>query len=224
MRTILIATITGSVLLSACGSGDPEEQTLDAFFSAVQEGDQAAVERVSLTTFDGTVESWEIIERGTESAGPFPLVELEAELENKRNEARRQREENATFVSDNRDTYDAYTRQYAEDPSASFEGELATFHEQLQERQGLVAQLEADAEQLAFDIEALQHAATLSLSTPVDDNFEGQIKVKPLQVRINDGSEDETYTVVLQRYELTDTRQERPLRPRWIVAEIQPNG
>lgn len=224
MRNILIVAITGSVLLSACGSGDPEEQTLDAFFSAVQEGDQAGVERVSLTAFDGTVESWEILERGTESAGPFPLAELEAELENKRNEARRQREENATFVSDNRDTYDAYTRKYAEDPSASFEGELAAFHEQLQERQGLVAQLEADAEQLAFDVEALKDAATLSLSTPVDGNFEGQIKVKPLQVRINDGSGDETYTVVLQRYELTDTRQERPLRPRWIIAEIQPNS
>jgi hypothetical protein len=224
VRSILMVAIASSVLLSACGSGDPEEETLGAFFSAVQTGDQPGVERVSLAEFDGSVESWEIIERGTESEGPFSLADLEAELENKRNEIRRQRQDTATFVSNNRDTYDSYTQQYAEDPSAPFQGELATFHEQLQEMQGLVAQLEVDAEQLALDVEGLKHAATLSLSTPVDENFEGRIKVKPLQVRINDGSGDQIYTVVLQRYELTDTRQNQPLRPRWIIAEIEPNG
>ena len=107
MRTIFILAVAILVLLSACGSGDPEAQTVDAFFSAVQKGDQAGVALVSLATFDGTVESWEIVERGTESEGPFQLAELEEELDNMRNEARVQREQNARFISDNRDTYDA---------------------------------------------------------------------------------------------------------------------
>lgn len=224
MRSILIVSIVSAVLFSACDSGDPEEQTIGAFFNAIQKSDQVGVERVSLAKFDGTVDSWEIIERGTESEGPFSLAELQADLESTRREARNMRTENSNFISDNRDTYDSYTRKYAEDPSAPFEGELATFHERLQEMQGQVAQLEADAEQLAFDVEALKHAATLSLSTPVDENFEGHITVKPLQVSVNQGSGTNTYTVVLQRYDLSDTRQDRPLSPRWIIAEIQPNS
>jgi hypothetical protein len=213
-----------TILLSACGGGDPEAEVLGAFFSAVQRSDRAGIERVSLAPFDGKPESWEIVERGAESEAPFQLADLEAQLESKRDEVRAQKEGNASYISDNSDTYESYKRKYAEDPSAPFQGALAAFHEQLQERQGRVAQLQADADQLAFDVEALKNAATLSLSTPVDTSFEGQIKVKPLQVRINDGSGDKTYTIVLQRYELVDTGQNRSPNPRWIIAEIQPQG
>ena len=87
-----------------------------------------------------------------------------------------------------------------------------------------MAQLEADADQMALDVEALKNAATLSLTTPVDTSFEGQIKVKPLQVRVNDGSGDKTYTVVLHRYELVRTGESRTRTPQWIIAEIQPQG
>jgi hypothetical protein len=224
VRSFFKILIAVSILLSACGGGDPEEEVLSAFFRAVQGGDRAGLERVSLAPFDGKVESWEIVERGPESEAPFPLGDLEAQLKNKRNEVSDQKEANASFIGDNRDTYESYKSKYAEDPSAPFQGALAVFHQQLQERQRRLAQLEADAEQLAFDVEALKNAATLSLSTPVDTSFEGQIKVKPLQVRINDGSADKSYTIVLQRYALVDTGQNRTPTPRWIIAEIQPNS
>jgi len=213
-----------TVLLCACGSGDPEKETVDAFLTAIQQGDQAGAERVSMAAFDGTPASWEIIERGTEQDGAFQLADLEAELEKKRDLLRAQREEFAKFNDDNRDTYALYTKTYAENPSAPFQGELLTFHEQRQEMQGAIAQLEVDGEQLALDVEGLKNAATLSTRTPVDENFEGLVKVKPLQVRINDGSEEKVYTVVLQRYELTDTRLARSPSARWIVAEIQPGS
>jgi len=222
VRFIFKSLIAISVLLSACGGGDPEERTLNAFFNAVQKGDQMGIDRISLAEFDGDPETWEIVERGSESEGPFQLPDLVAELEQTRRDVRAQRQKNMNFVSDNRDTYDAYTKKYAEDPSAPFEGELAVFHEQVQEGQKVLAQLEVDAEQLAADVEALKNAATLSLRTPVDENFEGQIKVKPLQVRVNDGSEDKDYTFVLHRYELVDTGQNRTPSAQWIVAEIQP--
>jgi hypothetical protein len=224
VRRFFNISIAVSILVSACGSGDPEAQVLGAFFSAVQKGDRAGAERVSLAAFENRIESWEIVERGVESEGPFQLADLEKQLKNKRDEVSAQKEGNASFINDNRDTYDAYKTKYAEDPSAPFQGALAVFHEQLQERQGRVAQLQADAEQLSLDVEALKNAATLSLSTPVDTSFEGQIKVKPLQVRINDGSGDKAYTIVLQRYELVDTGQNRTPTARWIIAEIQPQG
>lgn len=224
MRSIFKSLIAISLFLSACGGGDPEEQTLGAFFSAVQKGDRVGIDRASLTTFEGNVESWEILERGTESAGPFHLSDLEAQLEKKRDEVRAQRQDNQNFVSDNRDTYDAYIAKYNEDPSAGFQGELLVFHEQLQEQQKQLAQLEVDAAQLALDVEALKNAATISLRTPVDESFEGEVKVKPLQVRVNDGSEDKTYTVLLQRYDLVDTAQGRAPTPQWIIAEIQPQS
>jgi hypothetical protein len=224
VRSYFKTLIAISILLSACGGGDPEAEVLGAFFSAVQKSDQAGVERVSLAPFEGTLESWEIIERGTESEAPFQLADLEAQLEAKRKEVSDQRQANTSFISDNRDTYDSYTRKYAEDPSAPFTGALLSFHQQLQERQARLAQLQADAEQLTSDVEALKKAATLSLSTPVDTSFEGKIKVKPLQVKTNDGSGDKTYAIVLQRYELVDTEQNRTPTPRWIIAEIQPHS
>jgi hypothetical protein len=217
-------SIAIAILVSACQSGDPDEQVLNAFFRAVQKGDRVGIESVSLAPFDGKLESWEIIERGTESEAPFQLADLEAQLEAKRNEVSAQRQANMSFVSDNRETYDSYTAKYAEDPSAPFQGALLAFHEQLQEKQTRLAQLQADAEQMALDVEALRKAATLSVSTPVDASFEGQVKVKPIQVKINDGSGDKTYAVVLQRYELVDTGQNRTPTPRWIIAEIQPNS
>ena len=222
MRSVFKISIAVSILLFACGSGDPEADVLGAFFSAVQKGDRAGVERVSLASFDGKPESWEIVERGTESEAPFQLADLEEQLKNKRNEVSAQKEGNASFIGENRETYEAYTAKYAEDPSAPFQGALAAFHEELQERQARLAQLQADADQLSFDVEALKNAATLSLSTPVDTSFEGKVKVKPLQVKINDGSGDKTYTVVLQRYELV--AQNQTPTPRWIIAEIQPQG
>jgi hypothetical protein len=224
VRSFFKTIIAISILLSACEGGDPEEQVLGAFFSAVQKGDQVGVQRVSLATFDGKPQSWEIVERGPESDAPFQLTELEAQLKSKRDEVTAQREGNASFISDNSDTYEAYKKKYAEDPSAPFKGALLAFHEQLQERQKHVAQLEADADQLGLDVEALKNAATLSLRTPVDTSFEGQIKVKPLQVSVNDGSGDKTYTVVLHRYDLVDTAQNRTPTPQWIIAEIQPHS
>jgi hypothetical protein len=216
----LIVVLAVALVLPACGSGDPELDTIDAFFSSIQEGDQVAIARVSIVEFDGTPESWEILERGAESEAPFHLVDLEAELEEKRREVRDKRSENSNFVSDNRETYDAYIAAYNENPSAPFQGELATFHEQIQENQRQLAQSEVDAEQLALDVEALKNVATLSLGTPVDENFEGQIKMKPLQVRVN----EDTYTMTLHRYDLVDSRLGRAPTPRWIVAEIQPSG
>ncbi len=94
----------------------------------------------------------------------------------------------------------------------------------MQERQAHLAQLQADADQLALDVEALKKAATLSVSTPVDTSFAGKIKVKPLQVKVKEATGDKTYTVVLQRYELTITDQPRSPTPRWIIADIQPQG
>lgn len=223
MTSFLKILIGISILLSACG-GDPEAEVIGTFFNAVKRSDRAGVERVSLAPFDGKPESWEIVERGLESVTPFQLADLEAQLESKRDEVRAQKEGNSSFISDNSDTYESYKSTYAENPSAPFQGALATFHEQLQERQGRLAQLQADADQLALDVEALKNAATLSLSTPVESSFEGQIKAKPLQVRINEGSGDQTYTILLQRYELVDTRQNRSPTPRWIIAEIQPIG
>lgn len=224
MRSFFKVLVGVSILLSACGGGDPEADLVGAFFNAVQKGDRARVEQVSLAPFDGKAESWEIVERGAESEAPFQLAELEAQLKSKRDEVRAQGEGNASFISDNRDTYDAYKDQYAKDPSKPFQGALAAFNKELQERQVRLSQLQADADQLALDVEALEKAATLSLTTPVDTSFEGKIKVKPLQVKVNDGSGDKTYTIVLQRYELADPRQNRSPTSRWIIAEIQPQG
>jgi hypothetical protein len=223
MRSIFRILIASAILLPACGGGDTEEAVVGSFFSAVQKGDQAGIARVSLASFDGKPQSWEIVELGQESEGPFELADLEAQLQAKRDELSAQRDGNSKFISDNLDTYEAYKKQYAENPSAPFKGALLAFHEELQERQGRLAQLQADADQLALDVKALTNAATLSLSTPVSASFEGQIKVKPVQVRVNDGSGDTTYTVVLHRYELVDTDQNRTPTARWIIAEIQPS-
>lgn len=224
MRRFFEALVAISALLLACGDADPEKQVVDSFFTAVKDGDAAAVERVSLIPFEGQAETWEIVERGPESEAPFELADLEAQLRSKRTEVDAQRSDISTFISDNRETYEAYTRQYAEDPSKPFTGELEEFNEKLRAMQTHVGELESEAEQLGYDVEALRNAASRSLSTPVDSSFEGTVKEKPLQVKVNDGSGETTYTVVLQRYELVDTEQGRSLTPRWLVADVQEQG
>ncbi len=81
MRSFFKILIGLSILLSACGEGDPEKEVVDNFFSAVQKGDATGVQQVSVAAFDGKPESWEIVERGSESEAPFELADLEAQLE-----------------------------------------------------------------------------------------------------------------------------------------------
>lgn len=225
MRSFIKIPIAISIpiLLSGCGGGDPEEQAVSQFFTAVQMGDQATLERVGSPDLGEAVQSWEIVERGTESEAPFHLAELQSQLSAKRREVDAQKSDNQNFVGDNRDTYEAYTKAYAENPSGGFQGALLAFHEELQARQTRLAELEAEAEQLAFDVDALTDVASRSVATPVNNKFEGQIKVKPVQVKVNDGSGEKTYTFMLHRYDLTDTEQNRALNARWVVAEVQPS-
>ena len=100
------------IVLTSC-SGQ-EQRVLSNFFQAVQGGDETAVSRLSLTAFDGGVESWELIEIGTESVEPFELPAIHEQLMKKRSEVRVANEINANYAGDHRALFAAYQKKKAE--------------------------------------------------------------------------------------------------------------
>ena len=69
-----VSTLGAMLFLFSCTP--PEEQVLNTFFTALQNGDADALARVSLAPFEGDVESWEIVAVGPEARKPFALPEL----------------------------------------------------------------------------------------------------------------------------------------------------
>ena len=220
MRSLSKISLVAAVFVFAsCGESDPEQELMNSFFTAVQEGSEDGVKRVSLAPFDGNVVSWEIVESGEETEGPFGLKALEDQLEAKRDEIRAQRDSNADFLANNREMYDRYKNEY--DPSKPFTGALLAFHEEWQAKQAQQQQLEADADQLSFDVRAMKDTAQMSVAGDVTSEFEGHITGKQLKLKVNDGSADKTYTFHLIRYDLTDPKSTIPPTARWIISEIQ---
>lgn len=219
MRSLEKLIVLVAILLAAGCTGQ-EERVLDMFFTAVQEGNEDAIGRISLAEFTARVDSWELLEIGAESQSPFSLRELYASLEKKERELRIESQRNAHFANDHRSVFEEHQRRHKEDPARKFTGELGEFQAAWQERMARQGALEKEVEALEEQLKALRSVAGLSVNTPVNENFVGDVKTKNVHVQVNDGSGQKTYRIQLERYDLVD--QERNLTPiaNWIIAKI----
>ena len=211
----------GVAFLLVSGCAGQEEQVLNTFFTAIQGGDDNAIQSVSLAKFPGNVESWELVEIGAESQAPFTLPELHGELEKKRSELRIETEKYANFAGDNRSLFDEYKKKHEDDADEKFTGELGEFQVAWEERMQQLGVIEKEVETLDQEAEALRSVAGLSLNTAVNEKFAGDVKGKVLQLKVNDGSAEKSYTFTLERYELVN--KERNMSPiaRWIITDIK---
>jgi len=220
MRSLRFVLIAVTLALMAGCTGQ-EKQVLDTFFAAIQGGDDAAMQRISLATFPGSVETWELVEIGPESQAPFTLSELHGKLAKKRSELRIENQKNANYAGDYRSLFEEYKKKHAEDPTQTFTGELGEFQVAWEERMEHQGKIEKEVAALNEQAKALRSAAGLSLNTAVNEKFSGDVKEKELQLKVNDGSAEKSYTFTLERYELVD--KERNMSPiaHWIITEIK---
>lgn len=204
----------------AC-SGGGEQQVVGTYLNAVKGGDKAAASFVSLVEFPGEVSSWEIVEVGEESQEPFNLPSVRAEFQEMEAAVEAKTESNDAFVQLHADEYREVRSRLEKDPDYEFKGALLEFKTELDQKLKEHEQMSAKLEELRAKVIALRDAAGLSLNTSVNDNFEGQVKGKVVVLKVNDGSEDKTYNLKLQRFELSDTERNITPMPRWIVTEVR---
>jgi len=194
---------------------------LTTFFTAVQNGDEEALARVSLAAFDGNVDSWELVEMGPEAKTAFALPALYEKLMKKRSEVRVETEKNAFYAEDHRDMYEQYKKKKAKDPEHVFTGELATFQAEWEARMEEQKELEEEAERLAKETKALKEAAGLSLNTRVNEKFDGDVLAKKVRLKVSSDSAEKTYTFKLERYVLADKEHNLSPMARWVIADIE---
>jgi hypothetical protein len=209
-----------SVALATFACTPQEHQVVQNFFTAVQAGDESAVSRVSLVSFPGSVTSWEIVEIGPESVEPFTLLDLREDLKEAERALEKHKSQGDIFLQTHTAEAEEYQRRLARNPDYKFTGELLAFKEewekQLQTHEELTATVEA-ARQKIID---LRSAAGLSLNTSVSDSFDGDVRAKLVQLKVVEEGEEKSYTLKLQRYELSD--KERNITPmaRWIITAV----
>ncbi len=191
------------------------------FFQAVQGGDEIAAARVSLATFEGEVESWEIVEVGPESVAPFELPGFHERLMKKRSEIKIESGTNSNYAGDHRALFEEYKKKKVEDPDAMFEGELGEFQTEWEKRMESQGKLEEEEEEITAIMNVLKFEAGLSLSTSINEKFDGNVKGKELHLKVNDGSAEKGYVFMLRRYELTNKESTLTPMSRWIITEIK---
>jgi len=211
----------GSTLALLVSCGGAEQQVVTTFLTAVQGNDEATLSGVSLVKFPGSVASWEILEVGPESKEPFLLAEIRKEFVGLEKEIEINNERHSNFLSDNAKKAEEYQRRLQRDPEYKFTGEMADFQAELEARIAAQKELEEKLEKVRQRIIGLRDAAGLSMNTAVNDNFQGDVKGRVVRLKVNDGSEEKIYSIVIRRYELSDP--ERNLTPmaRWIITDIE---
>ena len=215
------AALVGLAVFWFVSCSSQEQQLLNTFFTAVREGDEAGLSRISLATFTGSVDSWEIIETGPESVTQFGLSDLQEKLSKARSELRVHNDKAAYFLDDNRKLYDEYKKKQAAAPDQVLTGQLGSFQEEWEERVANQKALEDEMGKLSNEITELKGAAALSVNTTVNDSFDGSVKGKELRLRIDDGSGAKDYRFSLIRYDLENKASKLTPRARWIIADIK---
>lgn len=215
-----LAAFSFLVLLLSCGG--QEQQALGTFFDAEQSGDNTALAAVSVVEMPVDVQSWEIVEIGTESTETFNLPELLRAVRDAKREVDYHAEKMGIFMDDNKSIHKQYMDQLEKDPEAEFEGDLAEHQKKWEELLQVEKDLAATHKQANRAVEIERACAGVSLmGSAVNENLEGDVAIKQAQVNVNSGSEEKVYLFTLKNYSLFNTKNQIQQRSRWIIADIK---
>lgn len=204
-------------------SSPPEETFLSQFFRAVAQEDRVAVGGFSMVAFPGgRVESWELVETGMATEGPYRVPELR----NEEKAAETARDEQFKIFYDfrqaNQEELAAITDRREGNPDAVIGGRLgdvaANWDAHSAERRQLVSSL--SEVQMALEEERRRARRSLLRDAPVD-YLTGNLSEQELLVRtVEEGAERE-YRFFLIRYNLQNPHG-ADVPSRWIIAAIEP--
>ncbi len=215
----IIAFASVACLLSACQSAD--QQILGNFLNAVQGGDEATADSLSIVKFPGKIKSWEVVDPGTDSVQPFRLAEYRQNAIQAKQDLEAQYEDDDYFVQANEEDYLKYKAATEEDPEVGLTGSVGEFQEQwndrLEKRKELLARVAETAEVLELE----RNAANKSIRSTVSVKYEGEVLIKEIQVKVDGDEGDKTYTVELRRYNLENKELNLTPMANWIISDIQ---
>jgi hypothetical protein len=211
----IMASLAAACLFSC---GGPEQRTIDTFFEAIEIGDEQARAAVSTVDFPGEVGPWEITEVVSESTEPFALPGLRQKAREANTEVDFHAQKMGNFQSDHKPLFQQYQARIKEDPDYEFEGELAEFKEEYDKLLEEEKRLKQDMADVNRQMETERVSAAISLmGSSVSDQFDGDVSVMEVLVRVN----DRPYKFILREYNLINqTNQSRPLS-RWVITDIQ---
>ena len=213
-------------LVAAFGAGcssPPEEALLSQFFRAIAAEDRVSVGGLSVAGFPGgPVESWEILETGMVTEGPYRVPELrreETDAERARDEQfkifydfRQANQEALARIVDRRDgNSDVAIGGRLGETAAEWDAHAA-------ERRRLVTSL--SEVQMALEEERRRAQRSLLREAPVD-YLAGNISEQELLVRTVEEGAAREYRFILIRYDLQN-QQGADVPARWIIAAIEP--
>jgi hypothetical protein len=215
----LFMLLAALVILVSCGGQD--QQALNAYFKAVVSGDNAALAAVAAVEFPEKVQSWEILEIGSESAAPFQLKDLTRKKREAEIDMKYIAEKDYLFLSDNQHHYRRYKAQLEKDPDAEFEGELADFHQEFVEIREKAKESEKILETANREFEREKLTAGISLmGSTVTTELDGEVLTKEAKVKVTTSTGDKSYQITLKNYSLVNPQSQSKARSRWIITDV----
>lgn len=217
----LLFGVAAAALTASC-SPAPEEALIQQFFRAVQQEDRVSSSGLSMVPFPGgPLESWEVVEIGEETEGPYRVPELV--LEETAGEAARDEQFKIfyDFRQANQSALQDIVSRREGNPEAAIGGQLgeiaAAWDAHQAERNRLVSSL--SEVQMALDEERRRTQRGLLREAPVD-YLTGNISEKDVRVRTVEEGEAREYQFTLIRYNLVN-QFDVEVAARWIIAGIE---
>lgn len=214
------------IAVAAFGAGcssPPEETLLSQFFRALAAEDRVSAAGLSMAGFPGgPVASWEILESGMVTEGPYRVPELRQ----KETGAEAARDEQFKIFYDfrqgNQDALGRILDRREGNPDAAIGGRLgeiaAEWDAHAAERRRLVSSL--SEVQMALEEERRRAQRGLLREAPVD-YLTGNISEQELLVRTVEEGAAREYRFTIIRYNLQN-QQGADIPARWIIAAIEP--
>jgi len=222
-RNAFLAFGIAAATFGAGCSSPPEETLLSQFFRALAAEDRVSAGGLSMAGFPGgPVESWEILESGTVTEGPYRVPELRQE----ETDAERARDEQFKIFYDFRQANQEALARIVDrrdgNPDVAIGGRLgetaAEWDAHAAERRRLVTSL--SEVQMALEEERRRAQRSLLREAPVD-YLAGNISEQELLVRTVEEGAAREYRFILIRYDLQN-QQGADVPARWIIAAIEP--
>ncbi len=213
-------------IVAAFGAGcssPPEETLLSQFFRALAADDRVSAAGLSMAGFPGgAVESWEILESGVVTEGPYRVPELRQE----ETDAEAARDEQFKIFYDfrqgNQDALGRILDRRDGNPDVAIGGRLgeiaAEWDAHAADRRRLVSSL--SEVQMALEEERRRAQRSLLREAPVD-YLTGNISEQEVLVRTVEEGAPREYRLALIRYNLQN-QHGAEVPARWIIAAIEP--
>jgi len=214
------------IAVAAFGAGcssPPEETLLSQFFRALAAEDRVSAAGLSMAGFPGgPVASWEILESGMVTEGPYRVPELRQEETGAEAARDEQFKIFYDFRQGNQDALGRILDRREGNPDAAIGGRLgeiaAEWDAHAAERRRLVSSL--SEVQMALEEERRRAQRGLLREAPVD-YLTGNISEQELLVRTVEEGAAREYRFTIIRYNLQN-QQGADIPARWIIAAIEP--